>query len=154
MRDYRCLDGMIANSEYMMKTAYEKGYKQGQQDNADCVSEKAREWYKNGASDMLDAVAKLVCAVNDGGYSGDEIEEIFGTPYEPEILKKFSDDPLLLIENIREYEDNKPNKTNKPTIRCVSLTYRYCLHNMNCESCDIGKAIKDAVDKAKENDND
>ena len=108
MRDYRCLDGMIGNAESMLKMAYEKGYQQGQKDSVDCISEEtnniSQSWYKAGVRDMFDAMYKLVAPVNKGGLWLHDVEEIFGTDKASDVMSMFSENPLLLIENIREYE--------------------------------------------------
>ena len=152
MKDYQCLNGMIEDSKSKLITAYDKGYKQGQNDNADWVSKKTseigKEWYNKGVKDMFDALTKLTYDTRNGGYSGDEIEEIFGTTYEPEILKKFADNPLLLIENIKAYEDRKKQEE-KPDTYCGFINMM-CPYKIPCVSCDVQKAHKAATAKAKE----
>ena len=147
MRDYTCLDGMIGSTERMLKTAYEKGYQQGQQDNADCVSEKA---YERGVRDMFDAISKMLCSVDAGGYAAYELDSIFGDCITANILPRFSDNPLLLIENIREYEENK--KKQESDIYCQYLN-RTCPYDMPCLACDVCKSFEAAMEKVKENDN-
>lgn len=154
MKDYQCLKGMIEDSKNKLITAYDKGYKQALKDDADSVrnsrSVLEETAYERGAKDMFDALAKLAYDTRNGGYSGDEIEEIFGTTYEPEILKKFADNPLMLIENIKEYEESKT--TQESNIHCHYLN-RTCPYDIPCFSCDVCKAFKAAMEKAKENDN-
>ena len=156
MRDYRCLDGMIANSETMMKTAYEKGYKQGQQDNADLVSNRTKDigqaWYNKGIKDMFDAIYKIVALKVDGGMSLDDIEEIFGTESSEDIVRNFKDNPKGIIENIREYKASKEKKPVE-TSYC-SYIQTSCPYNVMCESCDVYKSFWAARKKVKEKDND
>lgn len=150
MKDYQCLNGMIEDSKSKLMTAYDKGYKQGQKDNADWVSEKTNDigqaWYNKGVKDMFDALTKLAYDTHRGGYSGNEIEEIFGTTYEPEILEKFKDNPVLLIENIKEYEERK--KQSK--IANCSIIGDECIYQNNPDYCNICIKLKEALIKAKE----
>ena len=154
MKDYQCLKGMIEDSKSKLITAYDKGYKKALEDDADSVrnsrsvlEEKA---YERGVKDMFDAISKMLCAVDDGGYTAKELDDIFGECITANILPRFSDNPLLLIENIKEYEENK--KKQESDIHCHYLN-RTCPYDIPCFTCDVCKAFKAAMEKTKENDN-
>lgn len=146
MKDYNCLKGMIGNAESMLKTAYDRGYEQGQQDNADCVSEKT---YERGVRDMFDAFYKILAHPKNGGIELSETIEILGTGVYQEICEMFKDNPALLIENIREYENKK--KSENVTKYC-SFMNDTCPYTCHCDICAVANVIMDAR-KAKENVN-
>ena len=146
MKDYHCLDGMIANSETMMKMAYDKGYKQvyveGQKRDLEhtenivrshekCKSVLEAE-YKRGVNDLWESVCKFMDAdiVSD--------KEIWGcTSWE-----KFAQlSPSEVIERLKEY-----NKNQEPIVRCC----KYCKHSENgmvgngkrCADCHYDRVSK------------
>ena len=148
MRDYNCLDGMIANGESMLKTAYDKGYNHGTKyaNNANTVKILDAS-YNKGMKDMYDVFHKLLASYGDGGMMLDDVEAIFGTDDIPEICERFKDDPKLLIENIKEYEDGK--KSEKETKICGFMN-DLCPYMFSCDTCAVAKVVTDAKRDAKE----
>ena len=150
MKEYQCLDGMIANGESMLKTAYDKGYNQGTKDANTANTVKILDAsYNKGMKDMYDVFHKLLASYGDGGMMLDDVEAIFGTDDIPEICERFKDDPKLLIENIKEYEERKKQEEEKTDTYCGFINMM-CPYKIPCVSCDVQKAHKAATAKAKE----
>lgn len=57
---------------------------------------------KQGQQDAWNLAKKIVNTVNDGGYSLDELSDIFGTPSPRSVLKEYTYDSAM--ERIRKYE--------------------------------------------------
>ena len=139
---------MIANGESMLKTAYDKGYNQGTKDANTANTVKILDAsYNKGMKDMYDVFHKLLASYGDGGMMLDDVESIFGTDDIPEICERFKDDPKLLIENIKEYEERK--KPEKETKICGFMN-DLCPYMFPCESCAVAKVVTDAKRDAKE----
>ena len=155
MKDYQCLKGMIEDSKSKLMTAYDKGYKKGQEDNADWVSERANDigqaWYNKGVRDLYSAIVRIV-SHTEKGLKYTELKEIFGISSTSEIIDSYEKEPQLLIENIKEYEERKKQEEEKPATYCGFIDMM-CPYKIPCVSCDVQKAHKAATAKAKENDN-
>ena len=148
MREYNCLDGMIANGESMLKTAYDKGYNQGTKDANTANTVKILDAsYKKGVEDMFDAVYKILFTSDTGCLPVDDMREIFGTTSYTSIFNTHHDNPLLLIENIKEYEERK--KSEKETKICGFMN-DLCPYMFPCDACKVAKVVTDAKRDAKE----
>lgn len=58
--------------------------------------------YDKGLADAWDAARKIICEVKYGGFTREEIQEIFGETYASDIMVKFTASEA--IAKIREYE--------------------------------------------------
>ena len=150
MREYNCLDGMIANGESMLKTAYDKGYNQGTKDANTANTVKILDAsYNKGMKDMFDAAYKILFTSDTGCLPVDDMREIFGTTSYTSIFNTHRDNPLLLIENIEEYEERKKHEEEKTDVYCGFINI-ICPYKLPCENCNVQKVYTEATAKAKE----
>lgn len=61
--------------------------------------------YTDGLNDAWDAIKKIVCEVEDGGYDTDVLHEVFELSYADEIILRYT--PQEIIDRIAAYEKRK-----------------------------------------------
>lgn len=61
--------------------------------------------YEQGVQDMFDAIWKIDMLKHEGGYSTDEIDEIFNSRIPSDILRMYA--PMEIVNRIQNYEDAK-----------------------------------------------
>lgn len=115
--------------EMFQDAAYQKGLEEGkkQQEKADIemISEYKNGSYQDGLSDAWEAVKKIFLPEKNGGYSCEELEEIFGLGSYIKVLEKYTASKAL--EKIREYEEKR--KAEKEIKIGDEISYQYAGEN-------------------------
>ena len=100
-------DEMKKQAQELIKQAYCRGFKAGQEDAFSVDSNKYRE---QGRNEAWEAVKKLYFPVEDGGLLGDDIRKIFGECYSWfNIVTTFSASEV--VEKLRAYEEKKKEES-------------------------------------------
>ena len=74
---------------------------------------KSNEEYKKGTKDAWELARQIICDINQDGMSSNELQDIFGSWYSGNIMKKYTyDESKKLLDDYEEYHgQNKDNKT-------------------------------------------
>lgn len=125
---------LIKDAEEIINTAYENGYKAGEQSTDDSYTIRAKEMqedaYEEGARDMFSVIRKILADKKNGGMSVDDIYKIFTRTSLADIMEVHADDPVSIIRKVREFYQQSLQVGDEVTVSGVEDT-RYVITHIS-----------------------
>lgn len=94
---------LVKNVEEIVNTAYENGYKAGEQSADESYTIRAKKMqesaYEEGARDMFSVIRRIL----NGNISVDDIYKIFARTALADIMEEHAEDPVSMISKVREF---------------------------------------------------
>ena len=133
MKDYSVLEGLDNNFMIELRCAYDRGYRQGRDDEwAETQAKQKEDEYERGLNDAWRVITEfLLMGDFDRGMT-------FNTRFLDELLKL---EPKMAVERLKEYKEKS-----EPIVKCC----KNCKHNYKgmlgdterCESCYYDEVTK------------
>ena len=139
MRDYKQIDGMIKQVNECLHNAFDKGYKQGQQDRDKEFEKGEYEFYQKGLDDAWEC-AREISLLDSNFASVEEVKDIlkvFGTDNIYDILHNYT--PQGAIKRIKDYEEKDLHD------KC-----KECVHHSKAPNLFCGRCVEFSEYEAKE----
>lgn len=97
-------EGMKRQAQELIDQAYQRGLKAGVESCIDSLTADSEKYIEQGRNEAWEALKRICCYGKDC-LSGSELEEIFGTSSDSDII--LHDTASEAIQKIREYEEKK-----------------------------------------------